>query len=369
MADVLEEFGWRKTLVYLLLALVLVGALTFGLGELAVRLVLPQDLSGTWSVTSPRGYHHNRIGGRARHAYGDRVVDYRFNDLALRGGPIGPGERVLVLGDSLTFGWLVDEADTYVHLMGTYADQEFGPDRFELLNGGAGGWGTSEYLAFLEEWGPAIQPDVVVATLGFDDIARSFYSPLYTLAEDGAGLDEGDIPGTPLKDLLNRMPGYQLLLENSHLFQLARKLALQRRYAAEDVKAEGFDRKDRANDPRAVPLGRALFRRLERWCDDHDAELLVVTHGFHRWYGERLSHADRLFWMQAPEFFASEGIPFGDMTDRVSGAAPSYEDYITADRVHPNEAGHRLIAEASWSWLAPQLARRTRSDAGGDRAR
>jgi lysophospholipase L1-like esterase len=360
---VVRDLGWRKAIVYASLALVMVGSVTLAIGEVATRILLPQDLSGPWQIFSERGYSFLKAGGVARHQYGDRVVHYRFNELHLRGGPVGPGARVLVLGDSFTFGWLVDEGDSYVGILAANADRELGKDRFEFLNGASGGWGTSDYLAFLEDWGPVIRPDVLLVFLGFDDIQRSLNSRLYSVDDQGQ-LVAHAVPSSRVKVLMNALPGYQFLLEHSHLVQLVRNVGVRYLISTPEVRAEGLSKADESLDPRAFPLARALFRRIKAWCGEHDVQLLVATYGFHRWYGEFLSQADRAFYGQAEQFFAEEGIPFGDVVGAVSAAAPSYEGFITADGVHPNEAGHRLIAEAVWSWLEPELLRSTSVDVG-----
>ena len=321
MSTVVADLGWRKTILYVSLTLAMLGSVVLGIGEIATRILLPQNLSGPWQIDSERGYSFLRAGGGARHQYRDRVVHYRFNDLHLRGGPIGPGERVLVVGDSFTFGWLVEEKDSYVEILGAKADRELGEDRYEFLNGANGGWGTSDYLAYLEDWGPVLRPDILLVFLGFDDINRSLLSRLYTL-DDGGGLAAHDVPHGRLKVLLNAIPGYQFLLEHSHLVQLARGAALRRSFPRDGVRAEGLDETHEAPDPRAVPLGRALFRRIKAWCEEHGVHLLVATYGFHHWYGEFLSPGDRLFHAQAADFFAEEGIRFGDVVADVRPRRP-----------------------------------------------
>jgi hypothetical protein len=128
--------------------------LSLVIAELAVRITMPQQLSGSWRADSGGGYDINRPGASARHVLADRAVRYRINDAGFRGGPVEPARvRVLVLGDSVTFGWLLDENDTYVTQIGKRAMEAFGERSVALMNASVGGWSTAEYVAYLEDHG------------------------------------------------------------------------------------------------------------------------------------------------------------------------------------------------------------------------
>ena len=108
-------------MTFSLIALLLSLLLDVAAAEIMVRLLSPQNLSGSWRVqSSQRGYVMNKAGGEARHQFEDRVVSYRFNELHMRGGAIEPDvPKILVLGDSYTFGSLIEDKDTYVALLQT----------------------------------------------------------------------------------------------------------------------------------------------------------------------------------------------------------------------------------------------------------
>ncbi|TGO03650.1 hypothetical protein PN36_02425 [Candidatus Thiomargarita nelsonii] len=74
-----NHFWGERSLVILSITLSLL------LAEAIIRIFLPQPLSGTWRVNSEKGYMLNKSGGTARHQKGSRVVQYRFNELHLRG--------------------------------------------------------------------------------------------------------------------------------------------------------------------------------------------------------------------------------------------------------------------------------------------
>jgi lysophospholipase L1-like esterase len=97
----------------------------------------------------------------------------RTNALGLRGPEVSSDgrPRILALGDSCTFGWLVREAQAYPALLeARLADAGGRP--FRVLNAGVPGYTTHQGLIELRERGPALRPEIVVIAFGFNDAAR-----------------------------------------------------------------------------------------------------------------------------------------------------------------------------------------------------
>jgi lysophospholipase L1-like esterase len=335
-------------------ALIVVASLiALFIGEIAVRCIAPQNLSGAWRVHSPSGNLINDAGRVARHQFGERVVSYRINEHHLRGGPIGHGKpRVLCVGDSYTFGWLVEEEKCFVTQLAARAPN------LEFLNGGAGGWGTAQYVSFVEEFGQTLAPKAVVVFLNFDDIRRSLESGLW------AWQDEATLKPSPaqnsnrlLKQAVRKLPAYQWMLEHCHLLQLARSAALNAGQASSVA-----SKPDEKAVTDGVRLAQALFTRLHDWCRQHQAKLMVVNVGLGEvhWLpkiGDKEDEMNRAFVTTAPAFFASLGVPFVDMAAELKAAAKGdLAPYRIPVDLHFNEAGHGLFADVTWPHLGPLLA-------------
>ena len=333
-----------------LVAVTLVIALL--IGELAVRCIAPQNLSGAWRVLSPAGNLINDAGRVAQHQFGKRVVSYRINEHHLRGAPLGHGKpRVLCVGDSYTFGWLVEEEKCFVSQLAARATN------IEFLNGGAGGWGTAQYVSFVEEFGQTLAPKAVVVFLNFDDIRRSQEGGLWSWQ------DEATLKPAPrqkserlLKQIVRKLPAYQWLLEHCHLLQLARRAALNN--GPESTPAAAPDEETIAD---GVHLAQALFTRLHQWCQQHQAKLIVINVGLGEVHwspkiGIKEDDMNRAFVTAAPAFFASLGVPFVDMSAELKTAA---KGDLTPFRIpvdlHFNEQGHALFADTTWPHLGSLL--------------
>ncbi len=73
--------------------------------------------------------------------------------------PAGTG-RILVLGDSFTWGYGVSDADIFTEVLERRLASH---DRaWQVLNTGVSGWGTDQQFLFFREEGARYQPDVVV---------------------------------------------------------------------------------------------------------------------------------------------------------------------------------------------------------------
>jgi lysophospholipase L1-like esterase len=353
----------RTNLLVLLVAL----AVSVLLAEGAVRLLLPQDLSGSWMTQTDTGLRVNKSHGSARHQFGRRVVRYRFAEPHLRDVTLTRAEsarRILVLGDSFTFGWLLSDADTHVARLQGLVDAELGAGKFVLLNAATGGWGTADYAFFLEDFGPQIRPDAVLVFVNTDDIDRSLTSPLLGVRSDAQGYVADRVPVRPsrLKQWLKSGLAYSIYqwnLEHSHLMQLIQRVrrTMPQRFGGTIVgpaapTAIGPRGEASAAAPDPAALGGALFRRMRDWCAAHRVALWVTTTGFHNRDADRhaSSESTAAFMASASQTFAALGVPYQDISAVIGetiNAAP--EQYAIAGEGHPNERAAQLIANAVYN--------------------
>jgi lysophospholipase L1-like esterase len=95
-----------------------------------------------------------------------------INDLGLRGGPVDLSngrQIVLALGDSITYGYGLDDDHTYVALLQKTLDEKF-PGSYTVLNGGVDGYPVSfEHEKFLYLWNRGVHPSVVVVGYSFNE--------------------------------------------------------------------------------------------------------------------------------------------------------------------------------------------------------
>jgi lysophospholipase L1-like esterase len=107
-----------------------------------------------------------------QHDVSGRTVEIRTNALGYRNREIGPKERrrVLFLGDSITNGGYVDEAETFVRRVEALSAAGA---PYETINAGVGGIGLEDELAILTETGLGTDPDVVVVDFYLNDALPS----------------------------------------------------------------------------------------------------------------------------------------------------------------------------------------------------
>ena len=321
-----------------------------GATELAVRIAWPQNVSGSWLRDSGTGYDLNRPSVTAIHTFGPRRVTYRVNELGLRGASVATNtSRVLVLGDSVTFGWLLDEPDTYVAQLDAALQRQFGGGRVSLLNGAVGGWGTGEYLAFLEEHGDRMRPDAVVIFFSGAELRRSHASGLWRVSQ--GSLERVTAARSGATHALRKLSDFRLyrwLSNRSHLMTLAKSaVAGAAATAAPVVRPEnGTLERDELHD--------ALVRRLVAWCRGRDIPIWFIATGMLR-LDDRA--ADGTPFLADLRSLAEElAVPYLDLRPRLYPRLVPGEDYVIAVDLHPNEAAAAIVAELARPWLAERAA-------------
>lgn len=105
----------------------------------------------------------------------------RTNSCGMRGPEVSVAKppntfRIALLGDSFTFGWGVEEHETFVAQMEANLNRHFkGKKKVEVLNFGVPGYSTFQEVARFEELGLDFTPDAVVVFFVENDYGPPFF--------------------------------------------------------------------------------------------------------------------------------------------------------------------------------------------------
>ena len=239
--------------------------------------------------------------------------------------------RLVLLGDSFTFGVLADYGERFSEVI-----EELEPG-LEAVNLAMNAIGPDQELRILETAGVAYAPDVVVLTVYLgNDLDDIRYARKNSHSKPWYELDHGELVlRAPVVSWDERLRGASYLAE---------------------LLMRPFDRGTRLSEyappwreADTTPLFAALVQRMERVSREAGAHFLVVlAHRPSRLGGAIDRHEDR-----AIEALREAGISLLDTLGPFTAAAGEARQLFASDG-HWSPAGHQLVAEL----LAEELRRR-----------
>tara|TARA_Y100000591_G_C21823423_1_gene695047 strand:- start:919 stop:1938 length:1020 start_codon:yes stop_codon:yes gene_type:complete len=211
-----------KNIITILIS-ILISLLTV---ELFLRFFLPFPLSGSWRTQDFNGLLLNKKNLNTKHEY---IVDEKiiranytfgnFHNRIYKGIDYDKSNpKILILGDSFTFGWLLNDEDTFIYKLAN------NKSHLDFINVSAGGWGTSDYLSYIENYCIEIKPKVILLFINNTDHERVINSNLYFLDKE-MNLVKGKNKINKFKKILNEFFLYEFMIENSHLLQMLRSIS------------------------------------------------------------------------------------------------------------------------------------------------
>lgn len=182
-------------------------------------------VSGTWRIQDQNGLYLNKTKGSSKHEFKKNTfiqVNYNFSKFNNRKYENIEYEinkpKILILGDSFTFGWLLKDEDTYIYKL----QKDF--PNYYFVNVASGGWGFSDYASYLENYCKLINPlhTFIFISNITNDLDDSFYSKLYSLENENLLKGKNDI--SSFKKHFGNTGLYQLILENFYTLQFLRNI-------------------------------------------------------------------------------------------------------------------------------------------------
>lgn len=324
--------------------------------ELIVAVASPQDLSGSWSILHESGLLLNRPEGSTKHQLKDMTVNYNFNKFHARDVgtyDIRKEKRVLMLGDSFSFGWLLKDKDTYGYKLAQNYPE------WNWINASTGAWGLSDYTKYTSLFCNQINPDRILVLLNNDDFRRAVISNLYSFAQGQlVTKNQTFSPRQRIKRFVNPLSIYQFLLQNSHFFQLIRKVVNSPNgffYAFYDESANIEKEISLEEISSAIVLNKALFLRLISLGKECSSEIQIVYIGTEDFFDNSQKQDLNSYVFKnliETSFFEKNSIKFIDLTQ-----SPTMVEYrkdnshkIPFDG-HPSSLGAEKIYRAVISRL------------------
>lgn len=213
----------RAVLRVVLLATSLLFSLAFG--ELAVRIVAPQDLS-IWDNTRDGLTVHRVHADVYLPTYHQQI---RTNGLGMRDAErslekADGSTRVLLFGDSFLEALQVPFEKSLPFLLEEQLDREV--PGLETVNLAVSGWGTDDELTYLERYGLALQPDGILMVMTLhNDLNDNALLEFHTLEK--SGLVARPVTQMPWPQFLSqKLKAYAAGV--SHLYRLAYSTSVRR---------------------------------------------------------------------------------------------------------------------------------------------
>jgi lysophospholipase L1-like esterase len=233
--------------------------------------------------------------------------------------PRGPAYRMIVLGDSLTFGWGVPQAQTFENLMEGAINRR---RPAEILNFGIGNYNTSQETALFVDRGLKYAPDKVVLFYFINDAEPTPRASRWSVLARSEFLSFFWSRMRRLAGLASATGGYRDYYSSL--------------YAA---------------GARGWLDAQAALLRLQAACRERSIALQVVLlpelHQL-RPYPFATEHAAVSAFLQA------HGIDHLDLAPFFDRAVDPSRLWVAPDDAHPNAAGHRLIAEYTLPFVFPR---------------
>ena len=316
----------RKALYSLVPLLVLgVGGelLARAMGWAAPAAGQPFEHNQPYWITDPdlheEPFPHREVGGTFSVSTDSQGVRYPLHPLHKPDGVF----RILLLGCSTTFGWGVDDQESYPARLEALL-RDAGESEVEVINGGQPGYTSFQGLWFYQNYGRNYRPDLIFFGYVVQDARRAAYT------DKSQALLQAD--ARFLK---------QSLLHRSHLYLAA----LQRRQLAR-LQEKERDEDGEEGVHRVPPEDYvANIRQMNDMVESDGGRMVLFGFPLER-EGYTRTHR-RLLRIAADEL----GLPHLDPQPEMEALSRSQTLYFPQDRGHANAAGNDVIARRIATFL------------------
>ena len=180
-------------------------------------------------------------------------------------------KRILVLGDSVTFGWGVSQGETFSDRL-EYLLNELPGDRWQVINSGVNGYNTEQESTYLRIEGMRYSPDFVLLVYVSND--------MYPIIDPNETTWRR-YPSWPssLPEAMDRLRELSFLFQMTKLFTRMEQMDMARAATTDENRAISARSKDRITDRPIWQDSKAALLNIAQQCEKAGIPFLVAEYG------------------------------------------------------------------------------------------
>jgi lysophospholipase L1-like esterase len=291
------------------------------------------------------------------------IIKYELNSLGLRGKEISVKKekdalRILCIGDSSTFGYLVKQSDTYEQRLEKFLSDLKPSKRIEVINAGVIGYASYQGRKLFEKSLRNLNPDILIFSYGLND-SRMNILPDSKMKLEPIFLLEA-------RRLLPKLTIFNLIRDGLH--------NLRRRFMSRDINSRA--RKTIALYPRvSLTEYKENLERISAICKEDRISLILLPISVPMPYYEvmkevaidqeigfiDIEEAFELYYKKISENDADvscglilenpEDLDLSELYGSEDMARRRKCNYLFMDYCHPTPCGHMIIADKIFDFL------------------
>lgn len=281
------------------------------------------------------------------------INSWGFRDANWAKQPDPERPRIMVLGDSITFGSPIAREQRFTEQAALVLAERNLP--VETCNLGVNGYGIQQYERLLKLKGPKLSPRIVLIGLCLNDAEPMSPSDARRIA-----IGDGLAAGNSSAKLRQAAARYRLDPDQSYAFNLARRTIKSRLWGS-DFGAKMIERYNKQTIDALVELyryGSGIDRLGEHLASMQNytrrslsAELAVLVFVYHH----QIQNRDPALIVMVRELLEDLEIPHADLYRTFLDQAQTEGLYAAGDDCHPGPPGHRLAGEVTADLLGGLL--------------
>lgn len=253
-------------------------------------------------------------------------------------------KRILVIGDSFTFGWGVEEKDTYPRLLEN--------EKREVINAGLPNNGPDNYYLYLKNDGVKLNPDLVIVGFNiFNDIHNVGFDHTWEIDSNGLPTKVSSV-STYIDSQGNQKNKNLPLKFNTPIFKNSHLLAFLLDKMEKDNSGPIYQRGSYSEDEIKQKI-KKIFLEMKKIAESNNSQLLIVM------IPEGIQVDEETRKMQGlptnlisrnplqeefKSFFEKESIDYLDLLPHFQNNTEK-NTYYELDN-HWNKNGHKIAADA-----------------------